>query len=340
MARSRADGRPRTIEAYSTHARPCTNDCLSSGRLPPGRTLEQEGTMIPVLSRSRLVHFSARAVAGLIVAVACTGQQAAPTGAAPTATFGIGGLASVGVEGRTAVLYNGKISILDSRNTVVQAIALRDGRVLAMGTTDQVKNAAGSGAQLIDLGGRVVIPGLIDGTLHGVRNSSDCFLRDVRLDQVFTREQALSTYTQKAKGLPTGSWLYTWSGWNPNQLDQPGMLTKAELDKVLPDNPVMVQATGFSGIQVNSRALNALGITASSTDPGVAKDPKGQPTGQLSGTAAAAARQAMGAQLRAAAAADALSRSGNSQSTTTYTTHSHTSSVMLMLPSTCTRLVA
>ena len=255
--------------------------------------------MIPVLSRSRLVHFSARAVAGLIVAVACTGQQAVPTGATPTATFGIGGLASVGVEGRTAVLYNGKISILDSGNTVVQAIALRDGRVLAIGTTDQVKNAAGSGAQLIDLGGRVVIPGLIDGTLHGVRNSTDCFLRDVRLDQVFTREQALSAYGERAKGLPSGSWLYTWSGWNPNQLDQPGMLTRAELDKVLPDNPVMVQATGYSGIQVNSRALSALGITANSTDAGVAKDPKGQPTGQLSGTAAAAARQAMGAQIRA-----------------------------------------
>ena len=255
--------------------------------------------MIRSLARSRLDHLSARAVAVFLIAVACTGQQSTPAGTTPTATFGIGGLASVGVEGHTAVLYNGKISVLDAGNNVVQAIAIRDGKVLAVGTTDQVKNAAGSGAQLIDLGGRVVIPGLIDGTLHGVRNSSDCFLRDVRLDQVFTREQALSTYAQKAKGLPTGSWLYTWSGWNPNQLDQPGMLTKAELDKVLPDNPVMVQATGFAGIQVNSRALNALGITASTTDPGVAKDPKGLPTGQLSGTAAAAARQAMGAQLRA-----------------------------------------
>src|SRR3989441_19104 len=259
----------------------------------------RRGIMILVLARWRLNQLFARAVAVFLVAVACTGQQTTPAGTTPTATFGIGGLASVGVDGQTAVLYNGKISVLDAGNNVVQAIAIRDGKVLAVGTTDQVKNAAGSGAQLIDLGGRVVIPGLIDGTLHGVRNSSDCFLRDVRLDQVFTREQALSTYTQKAKGLPTGSWLYTWSGWNPNQLDQPGMLTKAELDKVLPDNPVMVQATGFSGIETNSRGLQALGIAGASTDPGVAKDPKGQPTGQLSGTAAAAARQAMGAQLRA-----------------------------------------
>ena len=166
--------------------------------------------MIRSLARSRLDHLSARAVAVFLIAVACTGQQSTPAGTTPTATFGIGGLASVGVEGHTAVLYNGKISVLDAGNNVVQAIAIRDGKVLAVGTTDQVKNAAGSGAQLIDLGGRVVIPGLIDGTLHGVRNSSDCFLRDVRLDQVFTREQALSTYTQKAKGLPTGSWLYTW----------------------------------------------------------------------------------------------------------------------------------
>src|SRR5437870_4988884 len=122
--------------------------------------------MIRSLARSRIDHLSARAVAVFLIAVACTGQQSTPAGTTPTATFGIGGLASVGVEGHTAVLYNGKISVLDAGNNVVQAIAIRDGKVLAVGTTDQVKNAAGSGAQLIDLGGRVVIPGLIDGTLH------------------------------------------------------------------------------------------------------------------------------------------------------------------------------
>src|SRR5436309_2407018 len=83
------------------------------------------------------------------------------------------------------------------------------------------------------------------------------------------------------------------------QESTPAGLTRAALHNVLPDNPLMVHATGCSGIQANTRALNALGFTASTTDPGVAKDPTGQPTRHLSGTAAPAARQAMGAQLRA-----------------------------------------
>ena len=253
--------------------------------------------MIRAVGRSRISGSFARAVAALLVGVTCTAQQAAPT-TSPSAS-GIGGIVGLGVGSSTAVLFNGKIAILDAKNTVVDAIAIRDGKVLAIGSNDQVKGTAGSGAQQIDLRGRTVVPGLIDGTLHGVRNSSDCWLRHVRLDQVFTREGALSAYTQKAQGLPAGTWLYTWSGWNPNQLDRPGMLTKAELDQALPNNPVMVQATGFTGIQTNSRGLQALGIAAASTDPGVAKDPTGQPTGQLSGNAAAAARQSMGTQLRA-----------------------------------------
>jgi len=253
--------------------------------------------MIRAVGRSRISGSFARAVAALLVGVTCTAQQAAPT-TSPSAS-GIGGIVGLGVGSSTAVLVNGKIAILDAKNTVVDAIAIRDGKVLAIGSNDQVKGTAGSGAQQIDLRGRTVVPGLIDGTLHGVRNSSDCWLRHVRLDQVFTREGALSAYTQKAQGLPAGTWLYTWSGWNPNQLDRPGMLTKAELDQALPNNPVMVQATGFTGIQTNSRGLQALGIAAASTDPGVAKDPTGQPTGQLSGNAAAAARQSMGTQLRA-----------------------------------------
>ncbi len=248
------------------------------------------------LSR-HLVRASAALMAGLLVAISCA--PTATPAASPSVGFGLGGIAELGAGAQTAVLFNGKISVMDSKNTVVQAIALRDGKILAIGTTDDVKKAAGAGAQLIDLNGRTVVPGLIDGTLHGVRNGADCYLSNVRLDQVFNREIALAAYTAKASRLRAGTWLFTWSGWNPNQLDRPGMLTKAELDKALPDHPVMVQAAGFSGIQVNTKALQTLGITAASTDPGVAKNPAGEPTGQISGTPAAAARAAMGRQMRA-----------------------------------------
>jgi predicted amidohydrolase YtcJ len=252
--------------------------------------------MSPVTRPSLVVRASAGLFAAFLVAASCS-QTATPQPSQPVGA-GVGGIAELGTGANTAVLFNGKISTLDSKNTVAEALAIRDGKVLAIGTNDEVKKAAGSGAQQVDLKGRTVVPGLIDGTLHGVRNGADCFLNDVRLDQVFNRENALSAYSTKARTVSAGTWLFTWSGWNPNQLDRPGMLTRAELDGALPNNPVMVQATGFSGIQVNSKALQALSITAASTDPGVAKDPQGQPTGQLSGTAAAAARAEMGKQLR------------------------------------------
>ena len=82
--------------------------------------------MIRAVGRSRISGSFARAVAALLVGVTCTAQQAAPT-TSPSAS-GIGGIVGLGVGSSTAVLFNGKIAILDAKNTVVDAIAIRDGK--------------------------------------------------------------------------------------------------------------------------------------------------------------------------------------------------------------------
>ena len=193
------------------------------------------------------------------------------------------------------VLVNGKISTVDAANSTVEALAIRDGDIIATGRSDKVKALAKHGTQVIDLHGRRVLPGLIDGHLHGLRNGYHCFTQTVRLDNVFSRARALELYSAKSHELPRDTWVFTTAGWTVRQLDKPGMFTLAELDAALPSNPVFLVAFGFTGVQVNSRALALLGLTAGS--PGVEVDASGHPTGRLTGPAQAAAGAAVVAQL-------------------------------------------
>ena len=197
------------------------------------------------------------------------------------------------------ILYNGKISTLDDKNTVVKAIAIRDGKVIA--TDDQsgpIKALAGPGTEVVNLNGRRVLPGLIDGHLHGMREGYHCWTQVVRLDLVTSRAQALAMYAAKAAELPDGKWIWTTQGgWSLPQLDNPTLFTFAELSAVAPANPLWIQGGGFSGARVNQAALTLLGLAPGS--PGVVLDPSGNPTGQLTGAASAAANQAILAQLDA-----------------------------------------
>ena len=191
------------------------------------------------------------------------------------------------------VLYNGKISTLDAKNTQVEAIAIKAGKIAAVGPTAAIRSLAGKATKQVDLQGRRVMPGIIDGTLHGVRNGYHCFDNLVRPDSTFKRSDLLALYTARAARLPAGEWLATQSGaWTTKQLDVPGMPTLAELDAAVPNNPVVIQAFDFSGQMVNSKALQVLGLQAG--DPGVALDASGKPTGQLLSPATTLASSTVG----------------------------------------------
>jgi predicted amidohydrolase YtcJ len=191
--------------------------------------------------------------------------------------------------GPDLVLHNGRISTVDAKNSTVEAIAIKNGEIMATGRNERVRELARRNTQLIDLNRRRVLPGLIDGHLHGLRNGYHCFTQAVRLDNVFSRAQALALYAAKGRQLAANTWIFTTAGWTVAQLDRPGMFTLGELDASLPANPVFIVASGASGVQVNTRALQLLGFLASN------------PTGRLgTGSAqAAAAGAAVIAQLEA-----------------------------------------
>lgn len=196
------------------------------------------------------------------------------------------------------ILYNGKITTEDPNRPQVEALAIRNGDVVATGDDDQVRRLASGGTQMVDLHGRRVIPGMIDSHIHAIRSGYHCWTQDVRLDLVTSRSQALRMYADKADALPDGKWIFTESGgWSLQQLDNPTVFTFDELSAAAPHNPVWVTGTGFAGPIVNQAALDALGLSAGS--PGVEVGSDGKPTGRLTGAAGQAASAAILAQLDA-----------------------------------------
>jgi predicted amidohydrolase YtcJ len=188
------------------------------------------------------------------------------------------------------LLYNGKISTVDQDNSEVQAIAIRNGDIIATGSDSAIRPLAKQHTKLVDLKGRRVLPGLIDGHLHGMRESYHCWTQGVRLDLVTSRAQALAMYKAKADQLADGQWIWTGGGgWSLSQLDNPTMFTFAELTAAAPKNPMWITGGGVTGPRVNQAALDALGLTLGS--PGV------DATGRLTGAASAASNAAIIAQI-------------------------------------------
>jgi predicted amidohydrolase YtcJ len=198
------------------------------------------------------------------------------------------------------IFYNGKITTVDAANRTVQALAVRDGKILARGNNLAVLSLARRGTQLVNLRGRRMLPGLTDGTLHGIRMGSYfCFSRSPRFDALFTRAEAIDEVRQKAASTPAGKWLFAiGGGWHVNQFNgtaEDGMLTKAELDAAAPNNPLLLAGGGFSGGQMNTRGLEAMGYTAAT--PGVNLT-TGQVTNVAPTNALTAAQRRIGAELK------------------------------------------
>jgi len=177
------------------------------------------------------------------------------------------------------VFSNGKIITVDDRFTIAQAVAVRGDRIAAVGTDADVGRLATPATRRIDLRGRAVIPGLIDNHMHLLR-AGTTWQWEVRWDGVGSRAAALAKLRERAKTLAPGEWIYNLGGWAIEQFaDDPRPFTREELDKVVPDHPVFLQASYYEAY-LNSRALQQFKIDEKSPDWAV-RDGKGQPTGRI-----------------------------------------------------------
>ena len=175
------------------------------------------------------------------------------------------------------VLTNGKIITVDDKFSVAQAVAIRGDRIVAVGTNQAVNALAGPNTRRIDLGGKSVVPGMIDNHAH-IMEEGRIWLEELRLDGVTTRKQALDMIKAKAATLKPGEWVYTLGGFSPDQFtDNKKDFTRSELDAVAPNNPVQLQFTRCC-TYVNSKTIEAMGLDKRN-DPWIERDANGRPTG-------------------------------------------------------------
>ena len=161
--------------------------------------------------------------------------------------------------GADTVLLSGRILTVDRDFSVHQALAIKDGRILAVGTDDEIRTHMRKGTELIELDDKTVIPGLIDNHVHIVRGSRQ-WQRDVRLTGVHSRAEARRRIAERARKLGKGEWVVVMGGFTPQQFDDDkSPFTRQELDDIAPDNPVFMQllfGTGFA----NTQAFRAIDI--------------------------------------------------------------------------------
>jgi len=192
--------------------------------------------------------------------------------------------ASLLAQDANIVLINGKILTADAQFSVQQALAVRDGKITAVGTTAQIRKLAGGKGQVIDLGGRTVIPGLIDSHMHAIRAAS-FFATESNWAGVPTLAEALDRIRESAKAKRPGEWVIVGGGWKPEQFKEKRLPTQAELTEAAGDHPAYVQMLYASAL-LNQRGLDALNIKSDADLPGGGKldrDASGKLTGGITG---------------------------------------------------------
>ena len=179
------------------------------------------------------------------------------------------------------ILYNGKITTLDSAHPQVSAVAMAGGRITATGG-EELLGTANDKTQRIDLKGRRVIPGLNDSHMHVIRGGLS-YNAELRWDGVPSLADALRMLKEQAERTPPGQWVRVIGGWSEFQFAERRMPTIEEINAVSPDTPVFVLHLYCRGI-LNRAALRACGYTKDTPNPPsgeIQRDANGNPTGLL-----------------------------------------------------------
>jgi predicted amidohydrolase YtcJ len=182
------------------------------------------------------------------------------------------------------VFYNGKVVTIDSEYHVSEAFAVKDGRFLAVGNSDEILAMAGSETKTVDLDDHAVIPGLMDNHNHQYHVAL-LTLRGVDLQGIQSLSEMMDLLQRAIASAAPGETIYTTMSWSASDLlDKRGPVLE-ELDRIGPDNPIVVYASR-SRLHVNSAALKALGVSRQSESSAMLRfefDPSGEPTGLITG---------------------------------------------------------
>lgn len=185
------------------------------------------------------------------------------------------------VETADVVFKNGNIYTVNERQPHAQAIAVKAGRIVFVGSDADVKKYEGKGTRVVDLQGHTVVPGLTDSHYHLIGVG----FREMRLNLEGTTslEDFLSKVKARVERAKPGEWI-TGRGWIETFWKPPVFPTRQDLDRVSPNNPVFLNRADGHGAVANSAALKIAGIDRNTPNPfggEISKDKSGEPNGML-----------------------------------------------------------
>jgi predicted amidohydrolase YtcJ len=194
------------------------------------------------------------------------------------------------------IFHNGIVFTANAAGTRAQAIALSGGAFVAVGSDLEVRSLAGPGTEMVDLHGRMVLPGIIDVHNHHLRGGQ-ADLYELKLLPTMTFDEIIEAVRTRCNNTPQGEWIFG-GIWGSHLVEKIGQLpARIALDAVSPHHPLMLRDDSQHNRWVNSRALDQIGINANTPDPKdgeIARDAgSGEATGLLLERASGLAEQAV-----------------------------------------------
>lgn len=190
-----------------------------------------------------------------------------------------------------AVYYNGNIITVDDANRVVQGIAIRDGKILEVGSNAEIQRYVGQGTAVIDLAGKTVIPGIYDAhshfTMSGTNALYDANLNSFPIGDIQSMSDLLARLREQKAKVSAKDWIVGW-GYDDTQIREQRHPTRADLDQISSTQPVFINHISAHFAVANSAALALAGITKDTPNPvggAIRRDAQGEATGVLDETA-------------------------------------------------------
>jgi predicted amidohydrolase YtcJ len=187
-------------------------------------------------------------------------------------------------SGADLIVFHAKISTGNRAQPEASALAVKNGRIYAVGSDADILGLRNPKTNVIDARSRRLIPGIVDAHIHVLNDLA--YNYNVRWDGVPTLRRALTMLREQAERTPEGQWVKVIGGWSPYQFEEKRFPTLAELRKAVPDRPMIVQYA-YNRAYLNKRAMEALGVGTDRfpklPDVEFEKDSRGNPTGVVHG---------------------------------------------------------
>ena len=185
------------------------------------------------------------------------------------------------MSGKDLIIVNARITTLDRQNPSAEAVTIRDGKFLAVGSEAEARTAAPE-ATVIDAKGRRLIPGLIDSHIHLIRGGLN-YNMELRWDGVPSLSEAMAMLKRQVDRTPAPQWVRVVGGFTEHQFAEKRLPTLDELNAVAPDTPVFILHL-YDRALLNAAALRVVGYTKDTPNPPggeIVRDARGNPTGLL-----------------------------------------------------------